>query len=97
MNVEYLFKIKTLEAGQRGPYQDSFYTYEVTSIESEHDIKQFCMNVLKPSYFKKDMPNPFAGELLEFTQLTDNNKGKSFLNSKDEETYFYRVRCIYTG
>ena len=28
------------------------------------------------------MPNPFAGELLEFKKITNNNEGKSFFRCK---------------
>jgi hypothetical protein len=92
---EYLFKVKTLEAGQRGRYQDSYYSYEVTSNCTEYKVKQFCMNVLQKSYEKKDMPNPFAGELLEFKKLTDNNKNVDMFNSTKEETYLYKTKELY--
>lgn len=93
----YKFDVKTIEAGQRQSYGDSFYAYEVSSIEQEWDVKNFCMKVLKPSYEKKDMPNPFAGQLLEFKKITNNNEGKSFLDAREVETYSYKVRTEYTG
>lgn len=93
----YQFNVETIEAGQRQSYGDSYYVYKVTSNEQEWDIKNFCMKVLKPSYEKKDMPNPFAGELLEFKKITNNNEGKSFLDAKESETYSYKVRTEYTG
>jgi hypothetical protein len=92
---DYTFKVNCLEAGQRGPYQDSFYSYEVTSERSEYEVKAFCMYVLKKSYPKADMPDPFTGELLEFTNITKNKPSDPF--SIVENTYKYRVRNEYTG
>jgi len=91
----YVFKIKCLEAGQRGSYQDSFYSYEVISDRSEHEVRAFCMHVLKRSFPKAEMPDPFAGELLEFSKIT-NNKAKTPFGAC-ENTYKYRVRNEYTG
>ena len=82
--MEYNFKVKTIEAGQRNSYGDSFYHYEVESDRPEWEIKMFCTRFLKTSYPKKEMPNPFSGELLEFTKISD---GK----------YKYRVRTEFTG
>jgi hypothetical protein len=91
------FNVETIEAGQRHSYGDSYYAYKITSTESEWNIKKFCMCVLEPSYEKKDMPNPFAGELLEFKKITNNNEGKSFLDAIESETYSYKVKTEYTG
>ena len=93
----YQFNVETVEAGQRKSYGDSYYAYKVTSSEQEWDVKNFCMKVLKPSYEKKEMPNPFAGELLEFKRITNNNEGKSFIARRKPETYSYKVRTEYTG
>lgn len=93
----YQFNVETIEAGQRKSYGDSYYTYKVTSIQSEWDIKNFCMNVLKPSCEKEDMTNPFDGQLLEFEKITNNNDGRSFLDPREEETYIYKVKTAYTG
>lgn len=97
MNTTYNFEVKSLEAGQRGKYQDSFYSYEVTSTRSEQEVRRFCMKVLRRSHEPKHMPNAFAGKLLEFKKLTDNNKGKSMLAPKEPETYLYRTTELYTG
>jgi hypothetical protein len=94
---EFNFKVETKQAGQKRKYGDSFYHYEVISIHPEHQVNEFCTNVLMKSYKKKDMPNPFAGELLEFKKITDNNKDKGFFDDRKEETYSYKVRCEYTG
>jgi hypothetical protein len=91
------FEIETIQAGQKQSYGDSYYTYKVTSTSSEQEVKGFCMNSLRISYKKEDMPDPFAGELLEFKKLTDNNEGKGFLDSREPETYSYKTRNIYTG
>lgn len=94
---EYKFNVETIESGQRKSYGDSFYTYKVTSTEPEWVVKTFCTKVLKPSFEKKDMPDPFYGELLEFKKITNNNEGKSFTDKKEPETYSYKVRTEYTG
>ena len=94
--INYQFKVKTIECGQRRSYGDSYYTYEVESYRSEQTVKAFCMNVLKPSYEKKDMPNPFAGELLEFKKITNSNKDKAPFENDDPEIYRYSVKCMYT-
>lgn len=93
----YQFNVETIEAGQRKSYGDSYYTYKITSSENEMFVKNFCTKVLKPSYEKKDMPDPFVGELLEFKKITNNNEGKSFFDAKESETYSYKVRTEYTG
>ena len=93
---DYNFHIERLEAGQRGKYQDSYYHYKVTSKRPENEIKRFCMNVLKESYERKDMPNAFAGELLVFKKLTKNT-GDGFFAQPQPETYEYKVRYLYTG
>ncbi len=93
----YNFDVETIEAGQRGPYQDSYYSYKVTSKEAEYTIKSFCTKVLQPSYPKAEMPDPFVGELLEFKKITNNNEGKSWMDEKEPETYSYKVRNEYTG
>lgn len=98
MEKEFNFKVKTIEAGQRGKYQDSFYHYEVTSKEPEFLVRKFCMKVLKSSYEKKDMPNAFAGQLLEFKKITDNKHPDNILDAPSTaDTYRYRVQCLYTG
>lgn len=93
----YQFEVEVIESGQRRSYGDSFYTYEVTSKRPEREVKNFCTKVLKPSFEKLEMPDPFAGELLEFKKITDNNNGKSFLDPDEIEAYSYKVRCEYTG
>ena len=95
MEYEYNFKVNCIESGQRQSYGDSYYTYEVTSNRSEFDVKNFCMSVLKKSFEPKDKPNPFAGRLLEFKKITDNNNGS--IMGKKEETYSYKVKSEYTG
>ncbi len=95
MEKNYIFNVKCLAAGQKAPYQDRFYSYEVTSDRLEHEVKAFCMHVLRKSYPKDKMPNPFAGELLEFRNLT-NRKSKLPFESCDN-TYLYRTREEYTG
>jgi hypothetical protein len=95
---EYKFKVETKRAGQPRPYADSEYVYEVTSDCSERVIKAFCNEVLRKSYPRSEMPNPFAGELVRFENITNNNAGKSFYEEKDkEDTYIYHVREEYTG
>lgn len=94
MISNYNFKVDAKESGQRQSYGDSYYTYEVTSDRHEHDVKNFCTNVLMKSYDPKDMPDPFSGRLLEFRKITDNNKDSY---GKEEETYIYRVKTEYTG
>lgn len=94
---EYLFEVNTIEAGQRKSYGDSFYHYEVTSNLNEYQVKLFCTKFLKPSYEKKDMPDPFSGELLEFSKITNNNEGKNIFDKREKESYRYKVRTEYTG
>lgn len=94
---EYRFKVETIESGQRHSYGDSFYHYKVTTTVDEYKTKKFCMSVLGTSYEKKDMPNHFAGKLLEFRKETDNNKGRGFLEERKEETYIYRYTSLFTG
>ena len=94
--MEYKFEVKQFESGQRRKYGDSYYTYEVTSDRPEYEVKKFCMCVLKQSYLKGDMVDPFCGELLEFTNITNNNEGKSILNNRVEDTYSYKVRYLST-
>jgi hypothetical protein len=93
----YQFNVETIEAGQRKSYGDSFYSYKVTSTENEWDVKNFCTKVLKSSCEKKDMPDPFAGELLEFKKITNNNDGKLFSEAKESEIFSYKVRIEYAG
>jgi len=95
MKSNYVFDVNCLEAGQRGAYQDSFYSYEVTSDRPEDEVRAFCMHVLKKSYPKDKMPNPFSGELLEFTNITNNKSSLPFESCVN--TYKYRVRNEYTG
>jgi len=97
MELKYEFTVKVIEAGQRGKYADSFYSYEVTSIRPEREVKNFCMNVLKKSYTKEDMSDPFVGELIQFEKITNNNEGKKFLDEKGPETYSYKTKELYTG
>jgi hypothetical protein len=95
--TNYNFEVETIEAGQRQSYGDSYYSYKVTSERPEYEVKDFCMKVLRKSHELKDMPNPFAGKLLEFKKITDNNKGKGFLDTKVAETYSYKLKTEYTG
>jgi hypothetical protein len=97
MEMKYEFNVECIESGQRGKYQDSFYHYRVTSDRSEYEVKNFCMNVLRKSYERKDMTSPFDGELLLFEKETNNNEGKSFLDEKSPETYVYKTKELYTG
>ena len=92
----YTFNVTTLQAGQLRKYGDSFYTYEVSSSLNEHTVKNFCMNVLQHAFEKEDMPNAFAGEVLEFKKLTENNKGKKWNEPMVDEIYSYKVRSLYT-
>lgn len=93
--TEYLFEIETIESGQKRKYSDSYYTYKITSNRPEHEVKAFCMNVLRKSYPKDKMPNAFACELLSFKKITNNNKGNLF--GKEKETYEYKTTELYTG
>jgi len=95
MEKDYIFKVKTITAGQPRKYADSFYHYEVTSTRPEYMVKAFCMNVLRKSYEKKDMPNAFSGQLIEFKKITDNNEIQLF--GKEPETYLYKTTELYTG
>lgn len=95
--TKYSFDVECVEAGQRRKYGDSFYSFKVTSTMIEKDVKTFCMGILNPSYEPKDMPNPFAGRLLEFKKLTDNNKDRNFLDDTLPEEYSYKIKCEYTG
>jgi len=92
---KFTFEVETIEAGQRRAYGDSYYDYNVTSKLSEDMVKRFCTKVLRPSYPRSEMPDPFAGQLIKFEKITDNNKG-DFLSSKPE-TYKYKCTSMYTG
>lgn len=91
---DFLFKVESLEAGQRRKYGDSYYHYKITSKEREHIVKMFATKVLQPCCEKEKMPNPFYGELIEFKKETSNSK--SFLERK-EETYSFKTKSLYTG
>jgi hypothetical protein len=93
---KYYFDIECIESGQRAAYGDSFYSYLITSDLPENEVMAFCMHVLKRSYIKDKMPDPFCGQLLEFVKITENNKGKTFFDKREKETYSYKVRCEYT-
>lgn len=95
--INYQFKVKTIECGQRHSYGDSYYTYEVESDRPEYEVKAFCMNFLKPSFEKSKMPNPFSGQLLEFKKITNNNEGNQSFGKYNTETYHYSVKREYTG
>ncbi len=95
--ILFNFEVETIESGQRHSYGDSFYAYKITTNRPENEVRNFCMNVLRKSYETKDMPNPFSGKLIEFKKLTDNNKGKNFFQSKEAETYSYKLTTLYTG
>tara|TARA_Y100001963_G_C6766669_1_gene442667 strand:+ start:1449 stop:1742 length:294 start_codon:yes stop_codon:yes gene_type:complete len=97
MSTDYLFKVETIEAGQRRSYGDSFYTYKVESNRPEFEVRIFCTKFLKTSYPKNEMPDPFAGEMLEFKKLTDNNKTWKLGEELKTETYSYKVRTEFTG
>lgn len=98
MKYTHTFEINVIEAGQRGAYQDSYYHYEVTSTQPEFLVKSYCMNVLKKSYIRVEMPNAFAGELLVFEKITDNKHPDNILDAKTTgDTYRYKVKCLYTG
>lgn len=95
--MDYIFKVKVLEAGQKRRYGDSYYSYEVTSNRDESEVKSFCMNVLRKSYEREKMPHPFAGELREFTKITKNTpEDADFFSERLEETYLYKVQEQFT-
>jgi len=95
--ANYVFEVETLEAGQKKSYGDSYYSYNITSDRPEREVKLFCMNVLNESYILSEMPNPFAGKLLEFKKITNNNKDKPFFEKQECETYSYKLSNEYTG
>jgi len=95
--MNYIFEVEVLEAGQRKSYGDSYYSYSVSSERPEREVKLFCMNVLNRSFIPSEMPNPFAGKLLEFKKITDNNKDKSFMDKREVEIYSYKLSNEYTG
>ena len=88
------FEVETKEAGQRRAYGDSFYHYLVKSAQAEHTVQAYCTKVLRPSYPKDKMPNPFAGQMLMFKKITNNNQN---FTDGNEETYEYKVKKEYTG
>lgn len=88
MIINYNFEVDIKESGQRKSYGDSYYTYEVTSDRHEHEVKNFCTNVLKKSYEHKNMPDPFAGRILEFKKISSDG---------ERNTYSYKVKTEYTG
>lgn len=93
----YSFDVETLEAGQRGKYQDSYYHYKVTTKEREMVTLNFCVGVLQNSSLREHMTTPFDGERLLFKKITNNNEGKSYSDEREPETYEYKVRLAYTG
>lgn len=94
---EYKYSVETKENGQRRKYEDSYYHFLVISDRQEAEVKLFCMHVLRKAYKKEEMPNPFAGELVEFKKITDNAKGLTFPPEGTLETYSYKTREEYAG
>jgi hypothetical protein len=99
---DYSFQVETIEAGQRKSYGNSFYTYEVTSKEPFYVVKAFCVNILKRSYLKKDMPDPFVGKLIAFKAISETSKPLSegvndYSRNEGGVTYSYKVSMEYTG
>lgn len=92
--LEYNFHVETVTAGQPRAYADSYYEYKVTSTRGEHFVKNFCMNVLRKSYEKNDMPDAFSGQLVSFKKITSHN-ADAF--GKEPETYSYKTTELYTG
>lgn len=95
--TKFIFEVETIEAGQRKPYGDSFYSYKILSDRPEPEVREFCMNILYKSYEKDKMPNSFAGELLNFQKLSDNNKDKASYEKREQEIYLYKLKTEYTG
>lgn len=87
-------KFKVVEAGQRGPYKDSFYHYIVEAIGiREFDVRRFCLDFLARGegvYKKSEMPNPFANELLEL-------KIESVDGEEGVVRAVFRYKSLYTG
>ena len=85
---DYHFEVTTLAYGQPRAYADSFYHFKIedksAEPQSEEQVKKFCIEKLRKGCSKSEMPHPFAGEILRFTQTA-------------EREWEYRVRELYTG
>ena len=84
--MEYRFNVEKITAGQKRKYGDSYYHYIVTSDLAKYVVRDFCMNVLGKCFEGDMMPNPFSGELLEFTKMEGT-----------ENKYTFRYKTLYTG
>jgi hypothetical protein len=84
------FRFKIIESNKRDKFGDRVYSYKVMSKKSENEVKKYCMTKLKPCYEKKDMPNLFSPELLEFRNITN-------LNNEMGEMYFFKVKLHSTA
>jgi hypothetical protein len=97
MEKEYNFKVNTIEAGQRGKYQDSYYTYEVTSALPPDQVKDFCMKLLKPCAIPSDMESPFHTRFLGFDCISHDISGYKWSTPCEDRTYNFRASAAYTG
>lgn len=94
----YNFKVEALEAGQRRPYGDSYYSYIVEDV-SEHEltemeVKAFCTAVVKPAKYSQ-------AEWLKLTQKYNPDvhfsNYYSVFEKIGERKYKYVVVSSYTG
>ncbi len=71
----YTFKVKTLEAGQRRKYGDSYYHYEVEDLGDrefhETVIKNFCAKFLEPAKDKGQKREWHESYITEFRKIGD--------------------------
>ena len=86
IEMEYNFKVETIEAGQRAKYGDSYYHFVVENLSktnfADHIVKQFCTKFLRPTKFNeserrvalqesKDFGLNFAAYYTKFEKIAD--------------------------
>lgn len=72
---EYHFKVKTIEAGQRRKYGDSYYHFEVEDLSEsglhEAIVKNFCMSFLQPAKSREAKREWHESYVTEFKKVGD--------------------------
>lgn len=70
MGIHKDFEVEVVYSGKGDSFGNKWYSFKVFSYLSESMVIDYCMKELRVSYLKKDMPNSFSYELMEFTNNT---------------------------
>ena len=63
------FKVEILKSNKKDELGYNYDSFKIISKLPEIEVKKYCMEILRPSYHKNEMPHPHVYELIKFKNI----------------------------